>query len=381
MGLRCGENKAGMIFLQQIELVNYRNHSHSTFAFQHPINCFTGVNGAGKTNLLDAIHYLSFTKSFINSIDSQNIRNGHDFFIIKGDFQIHEQVASVFCGLKRNQKKQFKFNKKEYEKLSDHIGKIPLVLIAPSDIQLISEGSEERRKFMDSVIAQYDKDYLEDLISYNRLLNQRNAWLKQAAGKAQNDWNLIQVMDEQMNVFSGRIHQKRMLFIAQFLPLFRKFYAFITKGHETAEILYQSQLFEADFVKLCDERRRKDLALEYTSAGIHKDDLLFSINSLALKKQASQGQQKSFIIALKLAQFDFINQKGGIKPLLLLDDIFEKLDQSRITQIIRLVSESHFGQIFITDTHRERIATILDGIGAKYAIFELKQEVKTSHET
>lgn len=367
-----------MIFLKQIELVNYRNHNDSTFTFQHLINCFTGQNGVGKTNLLDAIYYLSFTKSFINSIDSQNIDNQQDFFVIRGDFQIHEQDVSIFCGQKRNQKKQFKFNKKEYEKLSDHIGKIPLVLIAPSDILLISEGSEERRKFMDSVISQYDKAYLDDLIAYNRLLNQRNAWLKQAARREQNDWSLIHIMDEQMNIFAGRIHQKRQQFMEQFLPLFTRFYTLIAQEQESAEISYQSQLFEADFVQLCDERRRKDLALEYTSAGIHKDDLLFTINGQALKKQASQGQQKSFIIALKLAQFDFIDQKSGTKPLLLLDDIFEKLDQNRITQIIRLVSESHFGQIFITDTHRERIEAILEGIGANYAIFELEQQEKHS---
>jgi DNA replication and repair protein RecF len=364
--------------LKKLALINFRNHADAVFRFDSLINCFTGPNGAGKTNLLDAIHYLSFTKGFINSIDSQNILQEQDFFVLRGDYEIDDKEVQLFCGQKRNQKKQFKFNKKDYEKLSEHIGKIPLVLIVPSDILLISEGSEERRKFLDSVISQYDRLYLDALMAYNRMLNQRNAWLKQAAKRDQNDWSLVHIMDEQMNEFALQIHEKRKTFMDKFLPLFKEYYAFISMESEAAHISYQSQLFEADFTKLCEDRRRKDLALEYTSAGIHKDDLLFTIQGQTLKKFASQGQQKSFIIALKLAQFDFMAQQSKAKPILLLDDIFEKLDQERITQLIRLVSEEHFGQIFITDTHKDRIAAILDGIGANYSIFELSKSTPSA---
>jgi DNA replication and repair protein RecF len=361
------------MFLNQLQIINFRNHKDADFSFEHPINCFTGSNGCGKTNILDAIHYLSFSKSFINSLDSQNIHNDEDFFVIQGKYSFNESEDSslIHCGQKRNQKKSFKWNKKEYERLSDHVGKIPLVLIAPSDIALIYDGSEERRRFLDSVISQFDKSYLNALIGYNRLLSQRNAWLKQAASKSQNDWSLIAVIDAQMGELAKEIYEKRAAFIQSFTVLFNDFYALISQHSEPAQLTYKSQLEEKDFESLCEERRRKDLAFEYTTAGVHKDDLEFRLNEQPLKKFASQGQQKSFIIALKLAQFDFIAKLCGKKPLLLLDDIFEKLDQQRITQLITLVNEKHFGQIFITDTHTNRISGILDSIGAKYTIFEL----------
>jgi len=362
------------MFLNRLQIVNFRSHQDADYKFKYAINCFTGDNGSGKTNILDAIHYLAFSKSFLNSIDSQNIRNKEDFFLIQGTFSFDEQKEkiNVSCSLKRNQKKILRWNKKNYEKLSDHYGKIPLVIIAPGDISLIYEGSEERRKFLDTVIAQNDRVYLQQLISYNRLLSQRNAWLKQNSKSSNIDWSLIQIIDIQMGQLAQSIFLKRANFIKAFSLLFEDFYKLISVSAELATLNYKSQLFDKDFETLCEENRRKDLMMEFTTSGIHKDDIDFKINQQPLKKYASQGQQKSYLIALKLAQFDYTAKISGKKPLLLLDDIFEKLDQQRITQLITLVNEQHFGQIFITDTHSERISGILVGIGAKYSIFEIQ---------
>ncbi|HOY48070.1 MAG TPA: DNA replication/repair protein RecF [Flavobacteriales bacterium] len=355
--------------LSELHLVNFRNYPEADLAFGQSIVVFTGNNGSGKTNLLDAIHYLAFCKSFLNPIDSQNIRNEEPFFVVQGSFQNEESKDAVYCGIKRGQKKQFKRNSKEYERLSEHIGLFPLVVISPSDIALITEGSEERRRFMDSVISQYDKPYLEHLIRYGKILQQRNAYLRQGNSQA----DMLEIWDEQLAQYARPVFEARKLFLARIKPLFQQVYSFISNSTETVELTYESKLFDADPYQLLQQTREKDQILQYTTAGIHKDDLGMLINGFPLRKYASQGQQKSFLIALKLAQFDVLSEVKQMKPLLLLDDIFEKLDQDRITALMTLVSQQHFGQIFITDSHPERIAEILRGIQATFDHFTVHQ--------
>jgi DNA replication and repair protein RecF len=356
------------MYLRELNLVNFRNHAEAQLAFAKQVAVFTGNNGSGKTNLLDAIHYLSFCKSFLNPIDSQNIKQGEPFFVIQGKFDNSGQSdEDVYCGIKRGLKKQFKRNSKEYEKLSDHIGLIPLVVISPSDISLITEGSEERRRFIDSVISQYNRSYLQALIAYNKVLHQRNAALR--AGYAPEE--LLQVFDFQLATHAVPVYNLRKEFMQQYAQKVAAYYALLCDGNESVSLSYESQLHLAPIEQLLTGSREKDQALQYTTQGIHKDDIGMSINEFPLKKYASQGQQKSFLIALKLAQFDLLRDFKQEKPMLLLDDIFEKLDQSRITALMELVSKQHFGQIFITDSHPERIAEILRNIQTPFDHFEV----------
>ena len=355
--------------LNEIHLVNFRNYPEAKLVFSENVVVYTGNNGSGKTNLLDAIHYLSFCKSFLNPIDSQNILSDEPFFVIQGIFDKNNKKEAVYCGIKRGQKKQFKRNAKEYERLSDHIGLFPLVVISPSDIALITDGSEERRRFMDSVISQYDKTYLENLIRYGRLIQQRNAYLRQGNCSSE----MLDVWDEQLSEYAKPVFEARKVFLERFRPLFQEVYAFISGSNETVELSYESRLFETDPHTLFLQSREKDRIMQYTTAGIHKDDLGMLINGFPLRKYASQGQQKSYLIALKLAQFDVLSEAKNMKPLLLLDDIFEKLDQERITALMTLVSKQHFGQIFITDSHPERIAEILRGIQTTFNHFTVHQ--------
>jgi DNA replication and repair protein RecF len=355
--------------LSELHLVNFRNYPEADLAFREQVVVFTGNNGSGKTNLLDAIHYLAFCKSFLNPVDSQNIRNDEPFFVLQGIFLNEEKKDAVYCGIKRGQKKQFKRNNKEYERLSEHIGLFPLVVISPSDIALITEGSEERRRFMDSVISQYDKPYLENLIRYGKLLQQRNAYLRQGQSSA----DMLDIWDEQLAFYARPVFEARKTFLDRIRPLFQQVYTFISGSSETVELTYESRLFDHDPMDLYRQTRDKDRIMQYTTAGVHKDDLGMLINGFPLRKYASQGQQKSFLIALKLAQFDVLSEVKQMKPLLLLDDIFEKLDQDRITALMTLVSQQHFGQIFITDTHPERIAEILRGIQSTFDHFTVHQ--------
>ncbi|MFM2284944.1 MAG: hypothetical protein RLZZ543_441 [Bacteroidota bacterium] len=355
--------------LSELHLVNFRNYPEADLHFKESLVVFTGNNGSGKTNLLDAVHYLSFCKSFLNPIDSQNIRNDEPFFVVQGSFVNEEKKDAVYCGIKRGQKKQFKRNSKEYERLSEHIGLYPLVVISPSDIGLITEGSEERRRFMDSVISQYDKPYLEQLIRYGKVLQQRNAYLRQGNSSGE----LLDIWDEQLALYSRPVFEARKVFLERIRPLFQQTYSFISGSNEQVELSYESKLFQQDPLELLQMTREKDRILQYTTSGIHKDDLGMLINGFPLRKYASQGQQKSYLIALKLAQFDVLSEVKGVKPLLLLDDIFEKLDQDRITALMTLVSQQHFGQIFITDSHPERIAEILRGIDATFDHFTVHQ--------
>ncbi len=355
--------------ISELHLVNYRNYPEADLEFAQQIVVFTGKNGSGKTNLLDAIHYLAFCKSFLNPIDSQNIRNEEPFFLIQGNFLNEEKKEAIYCGIKRGQKKQFKRNNKEYERLSEHIGLVPLVVISPSDIALITEGSEERRRFMDSVISQYDKPYLENLIRYGKVLQQRNAYLR----SGQSNSEMLDIWDEQLAHYARPVFEARQSFLKRIRPHFQEVYSFITNSSESVELSYESKLFQSDPYELLQQTREKDRIMQYTTSGIHKDDLGMLIHGFPLRKYASQGQQKSFLIALKLAQFDVLSDVKQMKPLLLLDDIFEKLDQERITALMTLVSKQHFGQIFITDSHPERIAEILQGIQATFDHFVVHQ--------
>ena len=370
------------MFLKQLSLINFKNHPEFEAKFSEKINCFVGNNGVGKTNLLDAIHYLSFCKSFFNPIDSQNILHESPFFLIQGVFEGPDQEDDIYCGLKRNQKKQFKRNKKEYSRLADHIGLYPLVMISPADSELITEGSESRRKFIDSVIAQFDRDYLENLISYNKVLSQRNALLKQFSDSRQFDRTSLEIWDMQLIEYGKRVHLKRQDFINSFITIFQKYYELISGGREEVGMGYTSHLNDTSFADALEKALNRDRAMEYTTVGIHKDDLEFTINGYPLKKYASQGQQKSFLIALKLAQFDFIKNIKKVTPILLLDDIYDKLDDRRVKQLMELVSSDNFGQLFITDTHPTRLANLFLTTNADFKVFQITNgnalEVKTT---
>jgi len=319
------------------------------------MNCLFGINGMGKNNILDAIHYLSFCKSFLNSVDSQNIKHGEGFFVIQGTYNRNGEKTEVYCGQKRNQKKVFKHDKKEYERLSQHIGMYPLVMISPGDAELINGTSETRRKFIDGIISQYDKIYLEKLIAYNQVLKQRNALLKQFYESRAFDSVTLEIWDEQLIIHGKSILQIRLDFLKEFTPLFNKHYSYISESKEEVSLNYESSVGERDYKTAILTALERDRVLHYTTVGPHKDDLEFTINGYSLKKFASQGQQKSYLLALKLAQFEFIKTKKNTKPLLLLDDVYDKLDETRFRKLIELVSDDNFGQVFITDTHAGRI--------------------------
>ena len=359
--------------LKKLSLLGFKNYVEAEFDFSKNINCFVGNNGEGKTNLLDAIHYMSFCKSFFNPNDSQNIYHNNPFFVIQSTFvNEDESTEEIYCGLKRNEKKQFKRNKKEYKRLADHIGCIPLVMVSPADSEMITEGSESRRRFIDSVISQYDKPYLDNLIAYNKVLAHRNALLKTFAENRFFDKDSLAIWDEQMIALGNKIYEERKVFIEKFLPIFNQYYSVISNAKEEVALEYSSHLKDEKFEIALERGIDKDRALQYSSIGVHKDDLLFKINNFTLKKFGSQGQQKSFLIALKLAEFEFLKKIKNKIPLLLLDDIYDKLDETRVQQLMQLVSKNGFGQIFITDTHQDRIARIFKKIKTDFKLFKIK---------
>ena len=360
------------MWLKQLSVLNFKNYLDAALEFAPEVNAFTGDNGAGKTNLLDAIHYLSLCKSYFNPIDSQQIKNGGDWFMVQGEFDSDGVGNTVSCSLKRNQKKQFRKNKKEYTRLADHIGLFPLVMISPNDSVIVTDGSEERRRFMDQVLSQTDARYLDDLISYNRCLTQRNSLLKQAGRSGKLDPGLMEVLNMQLVMWGEAIFEKRRRFMDTFIPEFDRHYRFLTDGVEAVTLEYASLLADHVFTDLLEEHYERDRILERTTVGVHKDDLLFTIHDgLALKKFGSQGQQKSFLIALKLAQYSFLHQQKGFKPLLLLDDIFDKLDDKRVRKLMQMVSDDDFGQIFLTGTNADQIHRIFAEIDRKARVFEI----------
>ena len=362
------------MFLKSLQLLNFKNYSEISLQWSEQVNCLTGNNGSGKTNILDAIHYLCMCRSYFTASDVQNIKKGESFFMIQGEFSNAAAVDTVNCVLKTGQKKQFRKNGKEYDRLSDHIGSFPVVMVVPSDQELITGGSEERRKFIDRVISQTDKAYLENLVSYYRILEHRNAYLKQMPQSGRYDEASMQVWNEQLVMYGNLIFEKRKVFIGEFLPAFSKYYEYITGATETAALTFDSQLHETPFDHLLQKAFSRDRVMQFTTAGIHKDDLSFSINDLLAKKYGSQGQQKSFAMALKLAQFEYVKSKKNIKPIVMLDDLFDKLDDSRVSRILNLVHEHSFGQLFITDTHPERVKLILNEFDIPFTSFAVKNE-------
>ena len=357
--------------LNSVSLINYKNFESQRFQFDPKINCFVGKNGVGKTNVLDAIYHLSFGKSYFNPITSQNIKHGTDFFVIEGNYEKNEREEKILVSAKNGQKKHIKRNGKVYDKFSEHIGFLPLVIISPADRDLIIEGSDTRRKFMDGVISQGDPSYLHTLINYNKVLVQRNALLKYFA--ANNTFNAPQldVYNQQLHKLGMPIFEKRTQFIEAFAPIFLERYKSISNGTETVGLNYKSQLKETPLHRLLEENISTDKLKQYTGYGIHKDDLKFHLNEHPVKKFGSQGQQKSYLIALKLAQFDFIKKQSNVTPILLLDDIFDKLDEQRVAQLITLVDNDHFGQLFISDTHAERTEKIVKEVSQTYRMFPI----------
>ncbi len=357
------------MFIQKLSLVNFKNYSQTDLEFSSKLNCFIGNNGVGKTNIFDAIYYLCLCKSNFNPIDSQNIKHNEDLAVIQGEFILNSKNEKIYCGIRKNKRKVFKRNNKEYTKLSDHIGLFPIVMISPADSNLILDGSEERRKFINGVIVQYDKNYLQDIIKYNRLIEQRNRLLKNIASAKHLHEDTLDIYDAQIVPVGESIYEKRLNFTEKLIPVFQKYYDFISSGREKVDLTYQSQLSEGNFRDQLLQSQERDKTLQFTSVGIHKDDLILNLQGFNIKKIGSQGQQKTYLVALKLAKFDFIKEITNIRPILLLDDIFDKFDESRVKQIIKLVSDENFGQIFITHTNEKRMKAVLKDIQVSYRLF------------
>ena len=355
------------MILRKFSLLNFKNILQAEIVFSPKLNCFFGNNGMGKTNLLDAIYYLSFCKSHLNTNDSLIIHNGEDLCVVQGSYEYDEHVDDIFCAIRRNQRKQFKRNKKEYERLSQHIGLIPLVMVSPADASLIQGGSDERRHFMDQILSQKDKIYLNALIQYNKALLQRNSLLKDQRMEA----SLFDALELQLVRYAEVIFEKRVLLIKELLPFFNAYYQQICNSKEQVGLNYVSQLSDSDFEKELRLNRERDLIIGYTSVGIHKDELDMKLGDYLIRRIGSQGQNKTYLIALKLAQFAYLKSQGMTTPLLLLDDIFDKLDADRVASIIRLVSGNEFGQIFVTDTNRKYLDTILESMQNDFALFKV----------
>jgi DNA replication and repair protein RecF len=354
--------------LEKLQIINFKNYEESTLDLSTRINVLVGKNGSGKTNLLDAIYYLSFTKSAFNSSDPQNIRHGQSHFYIKGDINIESRVHEIACGVQAGLKKNFRNDNAEYQKLSDHIGKYPVVLFTPDDVDLVKEGSESRRKFFDGMISQIDKIYLEDLIQYAHGLKQRNGLLKLFQESGKTDWLALEAYDNALIPLGESIYNKRKQFVQEFLPVFNRFYSFLVNEEEKAYLNYLSGLSEMKFLEGLVKNRQKDLALQRTSFGIHRDDFEFSLEQGDLKRLGSQGQQKSFVIALKLAQAEIIKTRKGFNPVLLLDDIFDKLDDHRIGKLLELI-KNDLGQLFITDARPDRTQGLMQQINVLTSVF------------
>jgi DNA replication and repair protein RecF len=359
------------MYLKKLSLTNFKNYELNELEFSPKINCFVGNNGVGKTNILDAIHYLSLTKSFFNSIDSVSVRHGEEYFIIQGSFVREGEEDQVYCAFQKQKQKLLKRNGKEYQKLSDHVGRYPVVMISPADSALITEGSEDRRKFMNKIISQYNGSYLDSVLKYSKALQQRNKQLKdfRISGKFDND--VLSVWDTQLVRYGSYVYSERDVLVNELIPVFQEYYSLISSGKEEVRLQYRSHLAEGSFQDALVNSLPKDRFLEYTTVGVHKDDLLLEMDDYFIKSIGSQGQQKSYLVALKLAKFDYINRKAGFSPILLLDDLFDKFDAERVEQIIRLVGNHRFGQIFITDTHQNRLQDILSSHKTDYKLFRI----------
>jgi DNA replication and repair protein RecF len=359
------------MYLKKLALTNFKNYELNELEFSPKINCFVGNNGVGKTNILDAIHYLSLTKSFFNNIDSISIRHGEDYFIIQGTFVRDGEEDQIYCAFQKQKQKLLKRNGKEYQKLSDHVGRYPVVMISPADSALITEGSEDRRRFMNKIISQYSAEYLDSVLRYSKALQQRNKALKDINSSAKPDNDILSIWDAQLVKYGTYIYNERDVLVNELIPVFQEYYSFISSDKESVKLRYRSHLSEDSYAEALLNSVQKDRYLEYTTVGVHKDDLLLEMNDFSVKSLGSQGQQKSYLVALKLAKFDYIKRKAGFSPILLLDDIFDKFDARRVEQIIKLVGNHRFGQIFITDTHQNRLQDILTSHKTDFKLFNI----------
>ncbi|MDW3208550.1 MAG: DNA replication/repair protein RecF [Reichenbachiella sp.] len=363
------------MFLQSLSLQYFKNYEKAEVSFCDHFNCLVGMNGSGKTNVLDAIHYLSTTKSAFHSLDSQSINHEGQYFVVNGEFKLGEKFNKVHCSLKKNSRKTFKVDGAEYEKLSEHVGKFPLVLIAPNDDELIRESNEIRRRFFDSIISQYDAEYLHALIKYNHYLKQRNALLKSMNESGKVDKVMIETYDKPLIALGTDIAKKRKAFIKEFLPHLQSNYDRISEKKERVNIDYNTKVLEKDFAQQYAKGLQKDVIMQRTNLGIHRDEYLFEIDNYLIKKFGSQGQQKSLLISLKLAQFEFVKSHLGVTPILLLDDIFDKLDDGRISQLMEIIGSDSFGQVFVTDAREERTRSLLQGKFEPMKIFRVEKNV------
>jgi len=364
------------MILERLSIINYKNIKEATLDLSPKINCFIGHNGAGKTNVLDAVYFLSFCHSAQTTQDSLVINHDETFFMLEGAYlsTLSPQPMAIHCAMKRGAKKVFKRDKKAYQRLSEHIGLIPIVMISPADAYLIEGSSEERRKLMDVVIAQLDRSYIETLNRYNKALQQRNALLKME--DSETDPELLTLWEEQMAREGEKIYAKRNEFVERIIPLFQEFYETISGGHEKVSLNYTSHCQRGPLLEVIQRDRFKDRAVGYSLHGIHRDDLEITIDGHAMRREGSQGQQKTFVIALKLAMHHLLKNDDSC-PILLLDDIFDKLDSQRVEQIVKLVASNQFGQIFITDTNREHIDQILRHGDFDYKLYDVKDgEIK-----
>lgn len=361
------------MILESLQLIQFKNHSNTQLVFSPGVNCLLGKNGSGKTNVLDGIHYLCLTKSALHGSDALQVQHGKDFFSLKGNFRVQASPLEVRCSVEMGKKKQVFQNGKCIEKVSDHVGHIPIVLIAPDDTELIKGGSEGRRKFFDGLLSQLDRNYLEQLIRYHHFLKQRNALLKQFGETGRRDLTLLDTYDEELIRLSVLLANRRAALLSDIGPLIQEHYLSLSSGKEKVEVIYQTEALQPDFSANFLLLRQKDLATKTSNAGIHKDDIDLRIDSYPLRKVGSQGQQKSFLIALKLAQFHYFEKAKGEKPLLLLDDIFDKLDDERIAKLLEMVAKGNFGQLFLTDARPERSREFLKSLGKEVNYFILHE--------
>ncbi len=362
------------MYIHDLSLVNFKNYDNLEISFSDKLNCFTGNNGVGKTNILDAIYYLSFCKSFFYSSDKLSINHNSNLFVVQGNYLINNQKENIYCAYESEKKKKFKRNKKEYDRLAEHIGLIPLVMISPTDINLIIGGSDQRRKFIDGIISQYNTNYLYDLQKYNKTLQQRNNLLR---NKQSSYDDMLDVYDIQLAELGTSIFNERTKFIDDVIDIFQKYFNKISQGNEQVCLNYKSALQQDDLAHLLATNRSKDKILQTTTQGIHKDDLEFLLGDSLMRKIGSQGQKKTYLVALKMAQFEYIFNICKQKPILLLDDIFDKLDNQRVEQIIKMVSEHNFGQIFITDTNPNRIDKLLNNCDSNFVHFYIENNKAT----
>ena len=358
--------------IRKLSLVQFKNYDELETDFNKKLNCIVGENGVGKTNILDAIYYLCMTKSYFGTGDGYNIQYNKEFMMLKALFNKNNIEDEITCGVKKGSKKQFSKNQKEYTKLSEHIGQYPVVVVSPADSSLILDGSEERRKYINGVISQYSPTYLDNVLNYNKIIQQRNKLLKDARGSYSIN-ELLDVFDDQLVPLARKIYKERVSFFKELQPVFSKYYATISEERESVELVYKSHLEEGDFESTLKESRAKDCIVQHTSKGIHKDDIQLLMGGRPIKRNASQGQQKTYLVSLKLAQFEFLREINKVRPILLLDDLFDKFDSRRVGQILQLVSSDEFGQIFISHHNEKRMLELLEEIEGSYAIFKVQE--------